>query len=338
MQIKMVKAALSDDQAGDVILRGQIDPASLEFLHVADYQRERLAGRYIRALSEAIASKAGVPDIQLGMRGGSFVENRGTFLLNDEVYIIDGLQRCTAALELVKKGQAPRLGATVYFNTDEQQERIRFRNLNVSRVRLSANVLVHNERHDNALVEMAFQLCQDSTFVLYNRVCWQQAMKRSHLITAVTLIKAGVALHNHFIPEFRGDFGHTSIQVVRLNKVMTKLGRAAVRNNMKVFWQAMDDMFGVRNITYTEHASYMRSSFLVTLALVFTRHQNFWEDSRLVVPPELKRKISTFPINSPTVQAVLVWPDGRDEPLPRLSKWEFAQLLIDRIIQRMSGP
>jgi phosphopantothenoylcysteine decarboxylase/phosphopantothenate--cysteine ligase len=36
-------------------------------------------------------------------------------------------------------------------------------------------------------------------------------------------------------------------------------------------------------------------------------------------------------INSPTVQATLVWPDGRDEPLPRLSKTDFAATLIEKI-------
>ena len=100
----------------DIILRGVIDPQSLHLLQVADYQREVLPLAKISELVEAFM-KGSVPDVDLGMRGERFFERSGSFYLQDDVFIVDGLQRVTAALHLIQMatGILPQLGAVVHF-------------------------------------------------------------------------------------------------------------------------------------------------------------------------------------------------------------------------------
>src|ERR1700677_3610952 len=91
--ISLTSAAL-DEHAGEIVLRGVLAPESLPLLKVADYQREILPGMRARNLESVLESGSSVPDITLGMRGGQFTEQKkGTFSLEDRVFIIDGLQR-----------------------------------------------------------------------------------------------------------------------------------------------------------------------------------------------------------------------------------------------------
>ena len=143
--IKIIHAAL-DEEGAEIVLRGVVDATSLTNLKVAEYQREVLPDRRISELMKALQG-GGVPDIQLGCRGGNWRSgsDAGTFYIQDDVYIIDGLQRCTAALRLLQKGIIPRIGAMISFNTTEEMERKRFKALNLTRVKLSPNVTLRNQ-------------------------------------------------------------------------------------------------------------------------------------------------------------------------------------------------
>lgn len=297
--VKMINAALDlADGGDDIVLRGVIDPASLASLQVADYQREQLPASTIRELARALL-KGGVPDIVLGMRGGSFIEREGAFYLQDDVFIIDGLQRRTAALTLLDGGSAPRLGATVTFNTTEASERELFSKLNISRVRLSPNVLIRNARHDNQGAEMLYNLCKDSGFALHDRVSWAQSMKREHLLTALVLLKGASRLHSRFSPSLKGSRQEELLMV--FERLILKIGRGAVRNNVKTFWEVVDQGFSVRNTTYKGTAPYLRQAFIMALARVFTEHADFWQDTKLSVDSNLRKKIAGFPITDPYI-------------------------------------
>src|SRR5271157_1389950 len=124
--IKLMNAALDEDEHGNIILRGVLVPETLNYLKVDTYQREILPLAKINDLITAFDTSA-VPDVELGMRGGNVQEKAGIFTLEDPTYIIDGQQRITAAKEYTKKGKIPRLGAVVHFNTTEKWERDRFR-------------------------------------------------------------------------------------------------------------------------------------------------------------------------------------------------------------------
>jgi len=123
--IKISKAALADWGPNGIVLRGVIDPISLSMLKVGGYQRGTQP-RNVHAIMQGFAHSGGVPDIELGMRGLSFTQAEENFLLHDPIYIIDGLQRRAAALEVFKNGIQPKLGVMIHFGTTEPWERKRF--------------------------------------------------------------------------------------------------------------------------------------------------------------------------------------------------------------------
>lgn len=100
-QVRVLNGALDvDSERNDIILRGRLDPDCLEALLVDDYQREILPAATIREIMPAVETGE-VPDIDLGMRGENCrSEKDGSYVLHDPVYIVDGLQRTTAARQL----------------------------------------------------------------------------------------------------------------------------------------------------------------------------------------------------------------------------------------------
>lgn len=299
--IKIINAAL-DDQDGDVILRGVVDPTSLVQLKIADYQREVLPAGTINKLAAALR-KGGVPDIQLGCRGGNWTERESAFYIHDDVYIIDGLQRRTAALVLIDKGVMPRLGATICFNTTEAIERERFRVLNVTRVKLSPNVLLRNARHDHPAISCLYQLSQSSQFVMRRRISWGQGMRREELLTASTLAKCTATLHQRFQTGLVGS-QNVGALLGSLDRLFAGYSRNVFMRNVREFWDALDDAFHISNIAYKELATAMRGTFLLALADVFAQHEDFWEQGELRVGIDLRRKLGMFPIGDPNVAAM----------------------------------
>jgi hypothetical protein len=302
--IKLTCAAL-DEQGTEIVLRGVIDPASLTHLRVADYQREILPDRRISELMKAL-QMGGVPDLQLGCRGGNFRAGNesDTFYVQDDVYIIDGLQRRTAAVKLMEKGIIPRIGAMVSFNTTEDIERKRFRALNVTRVKLSPNVLLRNMRHESPAIQALNQLCSSSQFALYKRVCWQQRMKREELITAMMMLQACSLLHSRF---GIGMSDRSMVKIVAsLDSIYDKIGRATLMGNVRAYWEALDKAYEFQNITYKESNGSLRGGFLNAIARVFSAHQDFWRDAEFSVPLEIQRKLKSFPMADPSVRALCV--------------------------------
>lgn len=302
--IKVTHAALAEKD-DDIVLRGVLDPASLHLIKVDDYQREVLPLSSLSLLINAFSSGTRrIPDITLGMRGGNYTERDGAIYLYDPVYVIDGLQRISAALYVLRSGKntCPTLGATVHFNTTEQGERDLFRILNVNRNRLSPNILIRNLKQTNTAVGMLYNLCKDSTFVLYDRVCWQQRMKRTELLTAMMLLKICGVLHSTFGPGLSSRLEEIAAGQQR---TMNMVGRNIMRENVKVFFEVVDGAWGIRSVSFKEAASYLRGSFLLALALVFAHHKNFWDDNkRLRVEADMRRKLAHFPVNDPQVASL----------------------------------
>ncbi len=295
--VKIISAALDEVEGGEIILRGVIEPGSLSLLQVGEYQREILPMSKISDLIKGMETGS-VPDIDLGMRGGNYSERDGAFYLKDPIYIVDGLQRRTAALAMMQGGGSPRLGVVVHFNTNEVWERERFRMLNVSRVKLSANILLRNMRSEHPSVDLLFGLTHDKTFVLGNRVCWSQNMRREQLLTSVTFIKVVGQLHGRF----KGTKSNRMEDLVPgMDKVMGLITRKCVRENTLAFFDLVDECWGLKSIVYKEGAIYLRDTFLQQLARVLSDHTTFWDDNKLVVSRELRKKIAQFPTNDPTV-------------------------------------
>lgn len=300
--IVFIHAALDESPQGECILRGVISPESLHLLQTADYQRDVLPLASINQLVKAF-EVGSLPDIELGMRGESFSEEAGQVTLHDSVFIIDGLQRVTAAKIRFDRADVivPRLGAVVHINTTEAWERERFRILNMDRTRLSPNVLLRNWRYDYEVIEILYTLTNsDKVFVLRGRVCWQQRMRREELITASTFARTVSRMHGH-IGTGTGSGGRIDQVTSGLQRVVDTIGKNIFRDNVKAFFNVVDSAWGVKRVAFKEGAVYMHGTFLLALARLFSHHEDFWKGNRLFVEISLMRKLAQFPIRDPQV-------------------------------------
>lgn len=298
MQLRMTSAALAEE-GDDIVLRGVIDPATIDALDIDSYQREIESDRYIEDIAKAF-EKGSVADIDLGMRGGAYDESDGAFTLKDKVYIIDGFQRVTAARKAMLRGVRPVLGAALRFNTNFAWEKERFHLLNAKRKRISPNVHLRNTRSDVAAIALLFDLCQrEEGFPLHKRVCWQQNMGREHLVTAMTLLKCVTTLHAHL----GGGRSLAMDQLVAAAQAtVDKIGRANFRANVQVFFGVLQECWGVNRIAYKDQGTALRGGFLTALARILDAHDDFWTGERLVVSPQHRRKLKSFAISDPNVQ------------------------------------
>jgi len=298
--VKVLKAALDEITGGSVVLRGVIDPESLEALQVASYQREVLDKDTIDGLEDALKTGR-VPDIELGLRGEGLDSQQDYCILSDPIFIIDGLQRVTAAKQLLSKGEhRPHIGATIHFNTDEKWERERFRILNANRSKLSPNILLRNMKEDNEVVQLFYNLTMhEQDFLMYGRVCWAQSQKKDHLLHAPVFLRMTGVAHSRFGAARQS--GLTGLANGLLN-IMNRLGRETFRANIKTFWGLFEECWGVRNVSYREGAVHMRSGFLWCIAEIMNRYENFWRGNELFIEADLRRKIALFKITDPYVK------------------------------------
>ena len=300
--VRITNGALDEmpGSSDSIVIRGVLDPYGLQLLQTADYQREIAPLSKISELVKALESGR-VPDIELGMRGDRVIEREGVFFLHDPVFVVDGLQRVTAAKQLINKGGKPRLGALVHLNTSEAWERERFRILNAERMKVSPNILLRNARKTVQAVQAVFQLTGDKDFVLYDRVCWTQRMRRQDLITALTMFKTVGVLHAHLGPGRSSNLGDLTRG---LQKVSDKIGKHVLLDNIRAFFSLVDQCWGIKRVAFKEGAVYLRSSFLWCLAAILSRHVDFWRgdgDNRLFIEASLMRKIALFPVADPEV-------------------------------------
>ena len=307
MSIKIINAAV--DRTGDkTIIRGVIDPDSLNLIKSDDYQRTSMENKKTRSLRDALRTGERPPDIELGVRGTAFSwksGDKGAISIEDPTYVIDGLQRISQALKVMEQGgRAQYLGATIYMDTNPEWERKRFEPLNAGRSPLAPGIMIRNMRHDHPGFEMLYNLSFDRSFVLGHKIAWNQFQKRDELIKASVLVKSIAELHN-----WAGSGrGHTINDVANgLDTMMMTVGRTTLRNNTREFFEIVDRAFGVRTIAYRTASPQIKGAFLFALGKVFSRHWNFWSGERkdtLSLSADEIRKLGAFPINDPTVGAL----------------------------------
>jgi len=303
--VKILKPSLDDDKR-QAVLRGIVSPGTLDSLRIdANYQREGLSSHGRRAIVRAFETRGKLPDIVLGMRGDRFqIDDDGSVILIDPVYIIDGQQRRNTALEYINKfpDEPVRLGATVHFNTDVGWERNLFHDLNLHQTKVSPNIILRNIKEESPLLATIYGLTSsDRDFALYGRVCWSHNMARGELISALSFVRLSLALHAHLAAVLR-----TSVKEIpsACNNLTKAVGLPMARANVKEFWGVVDECWGLRSVQYKERITHLRTTFLDALIRTFSGHLDFWEGEggrRLVVPTDLRRKLMKFPINDPEV-------------------------------------
>ncbi len=297
-QVRITNAALDEDDDGQIILRGKIDPTTLDAIQFDDYQREILTPATIAKIMKGFEKGGSVPDVDLGMRGHRTKGTKDVYTLLDPVFGVDGQQRIHTAKLFQAKGGVPKLGAMIHFDTTKTWEANRFRILNSLRKAVSVNVMARNERENFPVVEAIYDLCDDPTFVLRGRVCWQQNKTRAHLLTAATVLKTAGYIHAHLGP---GRASRLSELLPALQKIHTKVGKNVFRDNIKMFYQLINDCWGIRTVTY-DGASHLKSTFLNVFGRVLSNHPVFWKGNRLFVEIDLIRKIKQFETLDPTVR------------------------------------
>ncbi len=302
--LKILSGALDELTEGRIVLRGVIDPASLGGLLKPDYQRETLRKAKTEELMEAFrSSSGGVPDVELAVRGERYgcTDANGTYTITGDVYIIDGLQRISAARHFVSDGGKPLVGAMIHFATTEEWERERFEILNMRRTRLSPNVLLHNRAAQCPSLHRLCDLCFDESFALCQRVSWSQYMRREELLTALSFLKTVMRLHSKF---GAGRYLHVSGIWQALPPMMSSVGHATMIENVKMFFQLLDSAWGIRKILYKDRATHLKSGFLFALADVISEYPEFWSGKSLRIDRDMQKKIGQFALSDPNVRAM----------------------------------
>ena len=304
MPLTILSAALDELTDGQIVLRGVIDPGSLGSLLKPTYQRETLRKDKIQELVEALRSGSGrVPDVELAVRGQRYgcTDSDGMYTITGDVYIIDGLQRISAAKQLAYDGGRPLVGAMVHFGTTEEWERERFDILNMRRTRLSPNVLLKNRASQCSALELLHGLCQTKSFALYQRVCWSQYMRREELLTALTYLKSVMRVHSKF---GAGRYVAVAGLCQALPPMMASVGSRTMIENVKTFFEFLDSTWGIRDILYKDRATHLKSGFLFALADVISAYPMFWSGKSLQIDRDMQKKIGQFGLHDPNVRAM----------------------------------
>jgi hypothetical protein len=320
--VKVLNCALEERPNGDLILRGSIATESLANLKTDDYQREVLAtghGKKSR-LRKGVEEGVTLPDIELGMRGEN-VSFKGTgAILNDPVFIIDGLQRVSALIVHMGDGGAGSitstnpLGATIHFNSTKEWEKQRFADLNSLRTPVSPNVMLRNMRDKHPGVLTLYGLSHnDPAFALFRRVCWAQRMTKGELISASSMVRASTSLHRHVVERtsnlgpkatMGGDKSLTRAPAI-LDRIAKDIGLNNLRENIKSFYELMDACWGVRVVEFTAPQAHLRSNFITTLGSFLSRNSSLWTEEsqrRLHVDSKTRHRLAVFPIADPEIR------------------------------------
>jgi hypothetical protein len=300
--IRILKPSLDDELfEGNPILRGVIYPQDLGKLKIdKSYQREFLSSSVRREITKALDAKRRLPDLELAMRGENcdFDQVAKEILrLHDPVYIVDGQQRRGTLLEYIERYPRAdiRQGVIVHFNSSLEWESERFEALNTRRTKVASAVIIRNMRNKNEAIATMYGLSMsDRNFALYDRVCWQQAPCAGHLINAVAFLACSVTLHSHLGPARASNL---KFRATGADRIAARIGLPMFRQNLMTFWDAIDGIWGVRNLQ-RRGAVHMKTGFLSALIDVMWRHLDFWNnDVELVIPSHIKSKLKLFNIN-----------------------------------------
>lgn len=290
-----------------LVIQGILDVDTLRHIKAADYQREVIPGQKQRQLMNAAVNGI-LPVVELGVRGEQYsARDVDGIHYNDfthDVYVIDGLQRISAAIKALDLNPAAKitLGATIHVNTTASWEKARFTTLNMDRARVSANVLIRNCADINPAVKILLGLSTNNSFVLRDKVQWTQRMGRGQILTALNMCRVAGALHSVLAPGC-GVNGVSDMQDPKtgLHRAVEAVGPQKFTANVKYFYEVVDTAFNLKDVAYNHLAAQIKGTFQISLALIFAANAVFWKDGRLFIDADTARKLKSFPINDPNI-------------------------------------
>lgn len=297
------------------ILRGVIDPTTIQNIQVGEYQREAGSLSDLSKLIAAIKAGEQLPDVEIGIRGDNVKEIKGVHNIESDCFVVDGLQRLTAAKRVLDEMGMTfplHLGALFHYSSSEEWERNRFKVLNLYRRKVSPNVILRNERVSEPVQALYNMSVSHDNFVLRGKISWGQKMGRGELVTALAALKAVGVLHNHWGPGLSSSLEQL---VEATNKTFTIVGPNTWRANVRQFFYIIDQAFGLASISYRDLSPQVKGGFLRTMARVFADHQNFWDGEKLKIDPKDLAKLRQFPIRDPGILALVAGTGTVVEPL-----------------------
>jgi len=343
--VRLQNATLDDKGDGTIVAHGWLDLAAILELRVGDYQREILESinrQKHTSLYTAVEKNERLPDIMLGMRGERFTTRGSMFYLEDDVFIIDGLQRTSAlrkfAVEHPDEAGRIRIGAEVRFNTTRESEKELFTILNTSRTSMSPNVILRNAREESKGLLTLYGLTHnDPSFAMYGRVCWNQRMNRNELLSAAAYCKVSLFLSRGVSAV--GPTTKVTIIPSLLDRVGEEIGLQMLRDNIYRFFEVIDEVWGIKGVKYVDITTHLKSNFLNMIAKMFASHENFWDGNRLVVDAKQRQKMKSFPLDDPTVQKLSSGGGAAADLLYRLMIDHMNKgQKINRLIERTNYP
>jgi hypothetical protein len=303
--IKLRQGLVLQPQHERVVIRGELEPATLSNLEVDWYQRGKVPANKIRELMDGIERNAeNFPDLTIGMRGTQHDVTNTDVLLHDPTYIIDGLQRWTACIMLMDKGLLPYLGCKVFLSSDIDFELRMFRDLNSKRTSMSASVLLRNEKEYSRVAGTLWGTSRDKLFALADRVAWDQQVDRKlggDLLRGISLLDIMVSLHAHF-PSAIVSRGAVLKRLYSVEKFIDNIGLQRARENLIAFFDVVDSVWGIRNSQIKYSETFMTPGWLLTLARVFSDHREFWRESELSVSVPFIRDMKRIRRDDPKLE------------------------------------
>ena len=181
-----------------------------------------------------------------------------------------GLQRVSALRKVAADdpdlAKGLRIGAEVRFNTTRDSESDLFTVVNVNRKSMSPSVILRNERNNHNSIATLYGLSMhDKNFAMVGKVCWDQQMHRGELMTALSFAKIAVTLHRHTGPGGRHLSSTAKFGAV-LDGLSSAVGLQHFRANLTTFYDAVDAIWGLRGIKFTDRATHTRTTFLIQVA------------------------------------------------------------------------
>lgn len=279
--VRVMSGSLEDDHdTQQVIIRGVLDQATLKFIGIAWYQRERgFSPNHIAEIVGAFFAGNKVADITIGMRGEHVRSKGDDYLLQDKCYCIDGGQRLYSAAMAIKERPDLKinLGCKVYTNTTEQFENDLFCKLGSTQVPISSSILIRNKRKTSRASALLWALSKQPEFALKDRIAWDQRKTRHELMSGYCLTRIAGVLHSHKVGGLR-TARHQEL-LPALDMLVERIGEEAIAGNILRFFDGIDKCWTIRQLSgaRNEARPHLQQPFLMTLAKLFSAYTDFWD-------------------------------------------------------------
>ena len=296
-EVMILNGAMENDEDfgfDEKILRGTIDQTCFKNLNTDWYQRVGgFSDHEIRELIDLCLAKKKVEDICIGMRGERYKVDGTTYTLLDKLYIINGVQRWTAAkLALMTRPDLIiRLGCKIYFNTTAAKENEMFCAMNSTQQRIAPSVLIRNKYQTSPAAAAVYDVCANKKFVLFQRVGWNQKLIQGEDINGMSLAKIAGALHTRFgsVPS-----GRAYDVLAGLEKACEKTTQEGMKTNIIEFFRIVNDCWNLTG----KRSPALNQDFLIVLGKLLASYDCFWDAESLFMPDKYMKKLMKIDVET----------------------------------------